>query len=85
MGILQIIIIILKKPVGFYARKSPSLGGEEGFTMHKILLYELHWIFFLFFLLLSDKENSPGTPPPLQKKTEAGLEGIILLSNYTMG
>jgi hypothetical protein len=55
MGILQIIIIILKNPVGFYAPKSPSLGGEEGFTMHKILLYELHWIFFFFFFLLSDK------------------------------
>jgi hypothetical protein len=29
MGILQI-IIILKKPVGFYARKSPFLGGRRG-------------------------------------------------------
>jgi len=37
------------------------LGGEEGFTMHKILLYELHWIFF--FGLVSDKEHSPGNPP----------------------
>jgi hypothetical protein len=42
--------------------KVPSLGGEEGFTMHKILLYELHWILF-YFWLLSDKENSPGSPP----------------------
>jgi hypothetical protein len=41
------------------------LGGEEGFTMHKILLYELHWIFF--WGLLTDKENSPGNPP--KKKT----------------
>jgi hypothetical protein len=52
------------------------LGGEVGFMMHKILLYELHWILFLG--LLSDKENSLGNPQK-RKKNESWFGGYYFV------
>jgi hypothetical protein len=82
MGIIIIIIIIIIKVVGFYARKSPSLGEKRALQCTKSFC--MSCIGFFFWGLLSDKENSPGNPQK-EKKNKAGLEHIILLSNYTTG